>query len=514
MDEIIQHYPRAKSGDPTQEAAAQQVGPRAEGGLRDRLRQRFLQAAAAVQSGARALGRVSQRRLHRLDGALAGRKLMGPAPFLALSGVIAGALILGTVYVPSYVVTVDGVDLGAVTEPAVFQRVIDRVESRASSILGYSYTLDQDVEYSFALTQRDKLTSVGQFETYLFNQVGEVMKSYVLTVDGTVVGAAADKGDLETLLEELAAPYRTEDTVSVEYVENVDISYQYISSDVTQDLSAMEELLTANTTGETTYEAVSGDTYSGIAYANDMSLDELMALNPQASLDKLMIGDSITVKKTVPFLSVRTVDAVTYTQEIPCPVEQVEDSSMYTGETKVVTQGVPGQALISANVTYVNGYEEAREITDTQTLTEATTQVVAVGTKERPKTAATGSFQWPVSGRLTSYFGYRSIFGTYSYHSGIDIATSYGTAIAASDGGTVVWSGYKGSYGNLVIIDHGNGVQTYYGHCSSLLVSAGDKVYKGQTIGRVGSTGRSTGNHCHFEVKLNGTSVNPLSYLP
>ena len=86
-----------------------------------------------------------------------------------------------------------------------------------------------------------------------------------------------------------------------------------------------------------------------------------------------------------------------------------------------------------------------------------------------------------------------------------------------SDGGTVVFAGRATgsmwSYGNLVIVDHGNGKQTYYGHCSSVLVSAGDKVYQGQPIAKVGSTGRSTGNHCHFEVKINGTSVNPLSYL-
>ena len=74
-------------------------------------------------------------------------------------------------------------------------------------------------------------------------------------------------------------------------------------------------------------------------------------------------------------------------------------------------------------------------------------------------------------------------------------------------------TGSMWSYGNLVIVDHGNGNQTYYGHCSSVLVSAGDKVYQGQPIAKVGSTGRSTGNHCHFEVKINGTSVNPLSYL-
>ena len=97
---------------------------------------------------------------------------------------------------------------------------------------------------------------------------------------------------------------------------------------------------------------------------------------------------------------------------------------------------------------------------------------------------------------------------------GCDIDGSYGQTIVASDGGKVTFSGWKSGYGYVVIISHGSGVQTYYAHCSSLLVSAGAEVYKGQAIARVGSTGRSTGNHCHFEIRINGTAVNPLSYLP
>ena len=112
-----------------------------------------------------------------------------------------------------------------------------------------------------------------------------------------------------------------------------------------------------------------------------------------------------------------------------------------------------------------------------------------------------------------SYFGGRYIFGRYSYHSGIDIAASYGASIRAADGGKVTFAGYKGSYGNLVVITHDNGTQTYYGHNSSLLVSAGQKVSKGQAIARAGSTGRSTGTHCHFEVRVRGSAVNPLNYL-
>ena len=88
-----------------------------------------------------------------------------------------------------------------------------------------------------------------------------------------------------------------------------------------------------------------------------------------------------------------------------------------------------------------------------------------------------------------------------------------GTAIYAADGGTVTYSGWRGGYGYLVIIDHGNGYQTYYGHNSSLVVSAGEHVYKGQQIARMGSTGVSSGNHCHFGILINGTFVNPLNYL-
>ena len=208
---------------------------------------------------------------------------------------------------------------------------------------------------------------------------------------------------------------------------------------------------------------------------------------------------------------------MTYTEAIECPVVEVQDDSMYQGESKVLDAGVPGEQIVNADIAYLNGVEQGRTVLSTQVTREATNKVIAVGTKVRPSWLPNGYFIWPVYGRITSYFGYRSIFGSYSYHGGIDIATSYGTNIAAADGGTVVFAGRATgsmwSYGNLVIVDHGNGKQTYYGHCSSVLVSAGDKVYQGQPIAKVGSTGRSTGNHCHFEVKINGTSVNPLSYL-
>ena len=149
---------------------------------------------------------------------------------------------------------------------------------------------------------------------------------------------------------------------------------------------------------------------------------------------------------------------------------------------------------------------------------------VAVSTTKYPNVNASGfstsrsttsaknlgiSFIKPSSGVVTSRFGAR--WG--STHTGIDLGAPTGTPIKAAAGGTVIFSGWKGTLGKLVVISHSNGVQTYYAHCSSLLVSSGDSVSAGQLIAKMGNTGRSTGPHLHFEIRLNGYAINPQSYI-
>lgn len=118
----------------------------------------------------------------------------------------------------------------------------------------------------------------------------------------------------------------------------------------------------------------------------------------------------------------------------------------------------------------------------------------------------------PVSGTISSRFGARSRVRS-SAHTGLDIATSTGTPVVAAASGTVTFSGWKGSYGYLMVITHSNGVQTYYGHCSKLYYNAGQTVSKGQKIAAVGNTGNSTGPHLHFEIRVNGVAYNPQNYL-
>ena len=129
--------------------------------------------------------------------------------------------------------------------------------------------------------------------------------------------------------------------------------------------------------------------------------------------------------------------------------------------------------------------------------------------------AGAGVMIWPISGPITSEFGWRThpIFGTARFHSGLDIGGDYGMPIYAAASGTVIYAGWISGYGNAVIIDHGGGVTTLYGHNDSLNVSEGENVAQGQVIAMCGSTGNSTGPHCHFEVRENGEPVSPYGYL-
>lgn len=153
---------------------------------------------------------------------------------------------------------------------------------------------------------------------------------------------------------------------------------------------------------------------------------------------------------------------------------------------------------------------------ESATVTNMLRQMESSGQVNNSGGGASGAYMWPCRGEITSYFGWRThpIFGTTKYHSGMDIAVDYGTPIHATNSGTVVYSGWLGGYGNCVMIDHGSGLVSLYGHNQSLTVSEGQYVGRGTVIAYAGSTGYSTGPHCHFEMRLHGEVTEPLNYLP
>ena len=185
-----------------------------------------------------------------------------------------------------------------------------------------------------------------------------------------------------------------------------------------------------------------------------------------------------------------------------------EDDTLYEDEIRVVRAGVDGEARVVSEVTYLDGTAVSSEEISREITTKPVARIVHVGTLERPEWWPTGSMIQPAQGRLSSDYGRRH----YEFHTGVDIATEKGSPVVAADGGTVIYAGWWGNYGNYIQIDH-NGVVTAYAHNSKLLVEVGDHVTKGQQIAEVGSTGRSTGPHCHFEVLIGYEFQDPHDYV-
>ncbi|HPR23632.1 MAG TPA: peptidoglycan DD-metalloendopeptidase family protein [Bacillota bacterium] len=211
-----------------------------------------------------------------------------------------------------------------------------------------------------------------------------------------------------------------------------------------------------------------------------------------------------------PMLHVTTVEKAVYKEKVHYETKKKDNPDAYIGENSTTVKGKDGENEVVARITRINGKEIKRDILKTKELTKPVTKVVLVGTKKIPPTMGDGKYCNPCpAGYVSSGFGYR--WGR--LHRGVDLACSSGNSIYAADGGTVVSAGYRNSYGNVVEINHRNGVVTRYAHCSSILVHAGQKVYEGKLIARVGSTGNSTGPHLHFEMQINGRFVNPLKYI-
>lgn len=451
---------------------------------------------------------------HACSCALERRRLPVPA-FLAAAVVITVPAVFFSLFTWGTTVIYDGQELGTVPSASAASTAVLEVEQEVSTVLGDSFTLDESlVSYSSGLVERRSMVDTATMESTLSDELDLTTYAYSLYVDGECIGSNESKEALEALLDQIKSPYLNENTQSIKFLEDVEIRGGYVA---TEDLSNLGDIvlkLNATKSGEVVYTVQAGDIWGRIAQNYGMTTSELAELNPGFDVNKIQIGDEILISNAVPYLTIQVTQYEYYEAQIPYEVEYIDDASMWEGDTSVVSKGVYGTADTTALVTYVNSEEIERTIVDQVTTAEPVSEVQRRGTAERPSWAPTGSFRWPTNGTVTSRYGYRNIFGGTSFHSGLDIANRTGTDIVAADGGVVTYAGWMSGYGYLVRIDHQNGYETYYGHNSRMLVSVGDKVFKGQHIAEMGATGRVTGTHCHFEVRYNGETRNPLNYLP
>ena len=400
------------------------------------------------------------------NGALSRKyRIRRRAAMAAMSVIL--ALGLAGIFINSqicYAVYMNGEMMGQCKTREEADAVVSAAEEQLTEILGYDYSLGGSISVGADLGTT--ASQKAEVENAIISNISAVREMYAMEVNGAIVGASENEGSLYGILRDIIAEYTTPDTTDIKFTGNITIKKEFVSADTVTDMSRLKELL-----------------------------------EPSNKVSKC----ALTVEST---------EVAQHTEDVPFTTARQDDATMYVGDSKVITPGADGQTLVTESSAYIDGVLQSTRVVDSVVVQAPTAQVVAVGTAAKPRTASTGAYIWPTSGVITSGFGYRSLSGG-EFHKGLDIAGSYGESIVAADGGVVVYAGVMSTYGNLVKIQHDNGDVTYYAHCSKILVSVGEHVYQGQEIAKMGATGNATGVHCHFEIRIGGTTpVNPLNYLP
>lgn len=316
-----------------------------------------------------------------------------------------------------------------------------------------------------------------------------------------------NRGSYEELIKKLQNHFKTQgaDILSM----TIEPSLSVKNTDKTEEgfLTTDDafKLLTEGGKREAVYIAEKTESLESIAKRYGMTLDEIKSLNPNWE-DPVTKGSKLKVLEKAPLIEMTLEEVVVNVEDVPFQTVTKEDDTMIKTQRQVERAGVPGQRETSVRIQSQNGKTISSIVEGSRMSREAVDEIVRVGTKQ---SLATGKFINPTVGRFTSPFGPR--WGRFHY--GIDIANSVGTDIKAADGGIVTRAGSAGSYGNLIIIDHQNGTSTRYAHLSRIDVKVGQAVEQGQSIAKMGNTGRSTGSHLHFEVRVGGVAQNPLNYV-
>lgn len=453
---------------------------------------------------------------HTITTRTEARKLAGTKTKLhrtSLCAFLATATILicsGSYFGIGLEITIDGQPVGYIDSREQLDAIITDVEQRTSGYLGRPYNLSLDLDYSLGYVQRDNLLNTDYVKELLFSKVNEVSTQYVLSVDGQLVGANSSKTSLELLKQRILSS-RTDfsGNTRAEFVQDIAIEQRPVANTFVKTIPEIENALVHGTRDSMMYAVQQGDTLGRIAQTYGMTLEQVYGLNPNIDPASISAGTTLRVASGPPLLSVKTTTKIEYTQEIAYETEVVQSDELYENQTKIQTPGTVGVAAVTADLISIDGVEQNRTIQAWNIVNQPQTEVKLVGTKEPPPKAATGKFILPFHGMKSSSYGYRSR----GFHTGVDLAGVKGSPVVAADGGTVIQAGWNGSYGYSVMIDHGNGMVTLYAHNSSLVVKKGQRIAQGEKIANLGSTGNSTGPHCHWEVRINGKTVNPLNYL-
>ncbi|MDO5015043.1 MAG: peptidoglycan DD-metalloendopeptidase family protein [Clostridia bacterium] len=383
-----------------------------------------------------------------------------------------------------------------------------------------------DVKLKIALVDSEKLEDAKSIsDKIISNSSDKITQACGVYIDGNFVCAVKNEMDAVQVFNNILEKHEEENPDDiVGFVEDI-VYVQGVYEDdptVLWDSSKLAQKLKTKRDATSVYTVEEGDTPEAVAKEHGLTLSQLEKLNP-GDLDIIRVGQKIFVSDKVNYVNVKVTKTVVENAEIDFEVEKVDNPKMLKGKQQVIKKGKKGSVQITYLDTYVEGKLSSHKEVSRKILSEPVKEVVSVGTKKPSYSSNSyygpytfeqrGSMVWPVIGLHTVTCHFRGYYG----HTGMDIAgggNAYGKTVVAAKSGTVIAAGWEnGGAGNRVLINHGGGLQTLYAHLSHINVRTGQKVSAGQAIGKVGSTGRSTGPHLHFEVRQNGRAVNPMLYF-
>ena len=453
-------------------------------------------------------------------------------------------------------VTVNGEKVGFVENEEQFAALVNDVEKDISEEnYNAEIQINKDIIELDSMAENKKQVQMldeGKLKETILNTNAVSATAAAITVDGNPVLYVGTKDDANGILESIKNKYEVagQDVYST-FRQDVQITEAAVDmTNLMPTPNAINYLLTGNETIKQ-YKVKKNDTDWDIARANGLTEKDIQTANPHMNTKVIKKGDVINISKMQPFVHTEVIATVNVTEKTKYKTKKVKTDNLYVGERKVKREGKRGQVSVTKRAVYINGKEESAQIISKNVIEKPQKRIVLIGTKEKPaapvntpqpsySSSDTGSSSSNSNSNSSSNTSpvyknsdssYVSGSGTLSnpmrnmqlsspfgnrngrLHSGADFRNPAGTPIYAAAGGKVTYSGYDGAYGYTVRISHGNGMSTVYAHCKNLTVKSGTTVSKGQQVGTVGRTGRATGNHLHFEVRINGSPKNPLNYL-
>ena len=412
---------------------------------------------------------------------------------------------------PGYAVYVNGSKEFALKHKGDLQKTLNKIEAREEKRCRQDLELSSKVECKRGFVGRNQLLSSQEAEKKLAKVLEFKAPAAAIVVDGKTIAYVESKAAANSILNKLKKEYSQleagEKLTAIAFAEKVKVKEEKVP---VKKLVAGEEaydLIRTGTSNPEKYIVKEGDNLWLIARRNDMYVDDIVKANGLTT-ENLQLEQELILVKSKPYINVIAQVKGEKTEVIPYQTKVIVDKNS-PASIRIKQEGQNGERQIAYTASKRNGVIEKTNVIEEKILKAAVDKVIIKGNRVTQIASrggsGSGSLDWPTYGRITQY--YRSV------HRAIDIGGNTGQAIRAADSGYVSFTGYQGGYGKLVVLDHNNGIVTKYAHCSSINVSTGQRVGKGETIAAVGSTGRSSGPHLHFEVLVNGSPTNPLNYL-